>query len=71
MQNTQLLADRLMKACTEARKDNITQLMAGVETLDEYRYVLGSIHTIGVFEERIASELKILRKQIYGDEDDN
>lgn len=70
MQNTEILVGRLKKALKESKETSLAQLMAGVGSMEDYRMVLGTIQAVVAFEDRIDYELKEMRKQLTGDDDD-
>jgi len=60
----------LKKATRESKEANVQQLMDGVENMEDYRFVQGSIHTLEAIDIRIDDILKTMRKQLTGDDDE-
>jgi|TARA_R100000501_G_scaffold12444_1_gene23034 hypothetical protein len=59
--------DRIEKILNEAIIANQEQLLGGVDTLPEYKYMLGIHHTLTDMKDRINTELKKLIKETWSE----
>ena len=58
---------RIEKILDEAILANKEQLLGGVDTLPEYKYMLGINHTLADMKDRIDTELKKLIKETWSE----
>jgi len=58
---------RIEKILDEAILANKEQLLGGVDTLPEYKYMLGIHHTLADMKDRIDTELKKLIKETWSE----
>ena len=59
--------ERIEKILNEAILANKEQLLGGVDTLPEYKYMLGIHHTLTDMKDRIDTELKKLIKETWSE----
>ena len=59
--------ERIEKILNEAIVANKEQLLGGVVTLPEYKYMLGSHHTLTDMKDHIHTELQKLTKETWSE----
>jgi hypothetical protein len=59
--------ERIEKILNEAIVANKEQLLGGVDTLPEYKYMLGIHHTLADMKDRIDTELKKFLKETWSE----
>ncbi len=59
--------ERIEKILNEAIAANQEQLLGGVDTLPEYKYMLGIHHTLTDMKDRIHTELQKLTKETWSE----
>ena len=67
--DAKLLRQALEKVLEEAISANQTQLLQGVETYADYKYMLGIQHTLTDMKDRVRTEHNKLFKSLGGDDE--